>query len=204
MVELLTGPNAADTATGLTTAIPAGTRVLGLSISGGVATLDLSTEFGSGGGSLSMQERVAQVVHTLTQFPDVQKVSFRMNGAPITTLGGEGLVLDQQQSRADWETMSPAILLETPLPGDALTSPVQITGTANTFEATFMVTLTDSSGAKVYEHYVTATSGSGTRGTFSEGITFAGAEPVAGTLEVWESSAKDGSTINAVSIPITT
>ena len=203
MDALLSGPSASERTAGLTSAVPSGTKVLGLTIAGGVATIDLSTEFGSGGGSLSMQERVAQVVYTLTQFSTAQKVSFRMGGKPVTALGGEGLILDQPQSRSDWEAMTPAILLETPLPGDALTSPFSIKGTANTFEATFMVTLTDSSGKQLYEHFVTATSGTGTRGTFDDSITFAGANKGAGTLVVWEASAKDGSHINVVSIPVT-
>ncbi|MGB6057317.1 MAG: GerMN domain-containing protein, partial [Microthrixaceae bacterium] len=153
MDALLKGPTASDRAAGLSTAIPAGTKVLGLNIAGGLATIDLSSEFGSGGGSLSMQARVAQVVYTLTQFPTVQRVSFRMNGKAVTALGGEGLMINTPQTRAAWEEMTPAILLETPLPGEAVVSPFHIKGTANTFEATFMVSLTDSSGKKIYEHF---------------------------------------------------
>ena len=201
--ELLTGPVASETSAGLSTAIPTGTKLLGIDIAGGTATVDLSTEFGSGGGSLSMQERVAQVVYTVTQFSTAQHVVFRIDGSPVPALGGEGLVLDTPQARPDWESMTPAILLENPLPGDALTSPFDISGTANTFEATFQVVLTDSSGAKVYEHFVTATSGTGTRGTFTQQISFTGAASGAGTLKVYEASAKDGSEINVVSIPVT-
>jgi len=129
MEELVKGPSESDISAGLSTAIPTGTRLLGIDIASGIATVDLSNEFGSGGGSLSMQERVAQVVFTLTQFPTVQKVSFRIDGSPATALGGEGVMVDTPQARADWESMTPAILLESPLPGAQLTSPFQITGT---------------------------------------------------------------------------
>ena len=58
-------------------AIPAGTRLLGLSIAGQIATVDLSSEFESGGGATSVLGRLAQVVYTLTQFPTVTSVSSR-------------------------------------------------------------------------------------------------------------------------------
>ena len=82
MEELLRGPSAADAAAGLTSAIPAGTTLLGLTIADGTATVDLTSTFGSGGGSLSMQERVAQVVYTLTGFPSVQRVVFHPMVSP--------------------------------------------------------------------------------------------------------------------------
>ena len=200
MDALLAGPSSKDA--GLTTAIPAGTKLRKVTIAGGTATVDLSTTFGTGGGSTSMQQRVAQVVFTLTQFPSVQRVSFEMAGTPVTALGGEGLMIGTPQTRTAWESMSPAILVEHPLPGDRITSPFTISGTANTFEATFQVTLTDVAGVTRYEHYVTATSGTGTRGTFSQTITFQGAPTDAGTLQVYEASAKDGSHINIVNIPV--
>jgi hypothetical protein len=55
----------------------------------------------------------------------------------------------------------------------------------------------------VYEHFATATSGTGTRGTFDEQISFSGAASGPAVLKVWESSAKDGSAINVVDIPVT-
>ena len=199
---LLDGPGAADRAAGLSTAIPVGTRLLGLNIAEGTATVDLSGDFGRGGGSLSMQERVAQVVYTLTQFPSVQRVVFHVDGKAVTALGGEGLVLTRPQTRADWESMTPAILLESPLPGDRLTSPLEISGTADTFEATFQVRLLGPTGTKLYEHFVMATSGTGTRGTFRQSISFTASAHGAGTLEVYEVSAKDGSEIHSVKIPV--
>ncbi len=200
--SLLAAPTAEDVAAGLSSAIPAGTTLLGLDIAAGVATADLSGQFGSGGGSLSMQERVAQVVYTLTQFPTVQKVAFRMDGAPVTMLGGEGLMIGTPQTRNDWEAMTPAILVENPLPGDQLSSPFQIDGTANTFEATFRVSLVDSAGTSVYDNFVTATSGTGTRGTFSAPIAFSTPKAGPGVLKVYESSAKDGSEINVVTFAV--
>lgn len=201
--QLLAGPNAADTAAGLSTAIPAGTTLRSLDIAAGTATVDLSGAFATGGGSLSMQARVAQVVFTLTQFPTVERVVFRMDGTPVTTLGGEGLMIDQPQTRASWESLTPAILLERPVPGARITSPVEVSGTANTFEAVFRIALTDSQGTTVVDQQARATSGTGTRGTFRTPVAFTGAAPGAATLEVYEVSAKDGSRVNVVRIPVT-
>ena len=174
-----------------------------MTIDHGTATVDLSAAFAGGGGSSSMQGRVAQVVYTLTQFSTVTAVNFEVDGQPITALGGEGVVLEQPQTRADWESFTPAILVESPLPGDAITSPLHATGTANTFEATFQIRIVDATGNTVYEHFATATSGTGTRGTFDETVTFTTTNHGVGTFSVFERSAKDGSEINTVSFPVT-
>ena len=100
--ELLAGPAAAEAAAGLTTAIPAGTTLRSVAIAGGTATVDLSRDFESGGGSSSMLTRVAQVVYTVTQFPAVQRVAFRLDGKPVSAIGGEGVVVDPPVTRADF------------------------------------------------------------------------------------------------------
>jgi hypothetical protein len=199
---LLEGPSDEEGTAGLTTAIPSGTELLDLEISDGVATVDLSEEFASGGGSLSIQARVAQVVYTLTQFPTVRSVAFRLEGEPVEALGGEGLVLTEPVDRADFEDLTPQILVESPAVGEAVGTPLRITGTANTFEATFMVALLDASGRELARDFVTATSGSGERGTFDKELPFGAEVPFAGTVKVWEASAQDGSEIHIVEIPV--
>lgn len=108
MTELLGGPDADEAASGLSTSIPAGTSLLGLRIVGGVAEVDLSGEFASGGGSLSMLTRVAQVVYTLTGFPTVRSVRFLIDGERVASIGGEGVIVDPPLTRADVEGPVPA------------------------------------------------------------------------------------------------
>lgn len=199
---LLSGPTAEEAGIGFSSAVPDGTELLGVTVEDQIATVDLSQEFGSGGGSLSMMARVAQVVFTVTQFPTVDAVEFEIEGAPVTALGGEGLLIGEPQTRADWEGMTPAILVESPLPFAEVTSPLQITGSANTFEATFNVNVTDGEGLIVYDEPATATSGSGTRGTFDLTATFEVPRPGVGALIFFEESAQDGSQINLVEIPL--
>jgi len=199
---LLDGPTAEEQEIGLSTAIPQGTELLGVAIDDRVATVDLSTEFDSGGGSLSMMARVAQVVFTVTQFPTVDAVDFEIEGEPVTALGGEGLLVDEPQTRADWEELAPAILVDSPLPFAEVTSPLEITGSANTFEAAFVVNVTDGEGLIVYDEPAMATSGTGTRGTFDVTATFDVPRPGVGALIVFEESAQDGSPINLVELPL--
>ena len=178
--ELLAGPTEQEGADlQFTTAIPEDVEGVVASIEDGVAAVELSVDL--------PDEPLAQVVYTLTQFVTVESVDIQGN-----TL-----------TRADFEDLTPAILVESPLAFEDVTSPLRVTGTANTFEATFSYELTDTDGLIVDENFVTATSGTGTRGTFdftTEPFTvpFDGV----GALIVFEHSAKDGSRINLVEVPL--
>lgn len=200
--ELLAGPDAVERAGGLQTAIPAGTDVRGVSVSNGVATVDLSGAFASGGGSTSMQLRVAQVVYTLTQFPTVRRVAFELDGEPVDAIGGEGVVVSPPVGRAAFEEQTPPILVESVGPGDEVGSPLRVMGTANTFEATLNLRLVDPAGNVLYDDFATATSGSGSRGTFAETLEFDAATAGPATLVAYERSAEDGSEIHVVRIPV--
>jgi germination protein M len=199
---LLEGPTAEEKDVGMVTCIPEGTTFLGLDIKNGVATVNLSQEYDSGGGSLSMFTRLAQVVFTLTQFPSIDGVRFKLDGKLIDTLGGEGIIIDEPLNRADYEEMSPAILVESPTVGANVASPMRITGTANVFEAVFKVEITNWDGLIIAQKTVQATSGTGTRGTFDVKVPFSVQQSGLGSLIVFSESAKDGSRINIVEIPL--
>jgi hypothetical protein len=125
---------------------------------------------------------LAQVVYSLTTFSTVQSV----NG----------------KTRADVEDFVPAILVEQPAPFEPVTSPLHVTGTANTFEATFNYRLEDAEGTELAKDFVTATSGTGTRGTFEFDVPFTVDDAQDGTLAVFELSAEDGSVIHEREIPV--
>lgn len=179
MMELLEGPGRPEQAAGLRTSIPSGTQLEGLSISKGLAEVELSQSLGL--------EASAQVVHTLTQFPTVRMVSIGHM---------------QPRGRADLEEFSPSVLVESPTVGEQVSSPLRITGTANTFEATFNVEIVDERGSVLGKRFVTATSGSGTRGTFDAEVPFKANGAGPGKLVVFELSAEDGSRIHEVEIPL--
>ncbi|MDI6843397.1 MAG: Gmad2 immunoglobulin-like domain-containing protein [Anaerosomatales bacterium] len=200
--ELLKGPSATDAAYGFHTEIPAGTRLRSVSIRDRVATVDLSGEFDDGGGSLSMFMRLAQLVFTVTQFDTVDAVTLKLDGRAVEVFGGEGIVLDHPMKRADFEDMLPAIFVESPRPGETARSPLRVKGTANVFEAVFKAEIRDASGAVVGSKTITASSGTGTRGTFSDTVPFTVTRTQMGSLVVFAESPRDGSRIDVVTIPI--
>lgn len=192
-METLLAAEILDDHDALATAIPSGTRLLGISIRDGIATVDLSREFESGGGSASTFYRLGQVVYTLTQFPTVDAVTFQVEGRTVTTFGSEGVILDGPQSRADFEDQLPWIFVDRPAFGAAPGNPARITGNANVFEAQFLATILDASGRTLVEEPVMATCGTGCRGTFEATLRYDVSKAEWGTLRVWVSSARDGS-----------
>jgi hypothetical protein len=201
MEALCAGPSSTERAAGLGTAVPGGTQLLGVSVATGVATVDLSDRFTAGGGSLSMTARVAQVVYTLTQFPTVRSVRFRVEGEDVATLGGEGVMLDDAQRRADWRDFEPPIFVESPGVGALLEEPFVLRGTARVFEATFTALLTDAGGRRIVRLTVMASEGAPGRGRFRETVAYSTSAP-AGMLTVFETSMEDGSRMNTVRIPV--
>ena len=89
------------------TAIPRDTRLLGITVKDGVARVDLSREFESGGGTFSMTARLAQVVYTLEQFPTVDAVEFYIEGVKVEMFSSEGLILDGPQTLDDYDELLP-------------------------------------------------------------------------------------------------
>ena len=177
----------------LSTAIPAGTRLLGLSIRDEIATVDLSREFESGGGSASAFRRLGQVVYTLTQFSTVQSVLFQVEGRTVTTFGSEGIVLERPQRRADYVDILPEIFVDRPAYGAAIGNPARVSGNADVFEATFRIAILDGAGHQLVDKQAMATCGSGCRGTFDVTLAYDVSKAQWGTLRVYYGSAKDGS-----------
>jgi spore germination protein GerM len=200
---LLAGPT--DTEAGgrtITSAIPDGTALLGVTVKNGVATVDLSTEFDSGGGTASMQYRLAQVVYTLTQFSTVKSVVFQIEGETVTVFGGEGIVLDGPVDRADYADQLPSIFVDRPAYRAAIGNPARVTGNANVFEATFRVAILDASGKTLVDEQVMATCGTGCRGTFSVTLAYTVSKAQYGTLRAYDLSAKDGTPENIRDYPV--
>ena len=175
--SLLSGLSILNQELGLTTAMP--DAIHGWSVALGTdGVLKLRAD------GLS-QAALAQSIYTLTQFPTVKAVE----------VGGK------RYTRADFEDETPIILVESPLPFESVSSPIHATGTANTFEATFQYDVVGPDGTALDTDFVTATSGSGERGTF-DFTTKPFQASGDGALVVYELSAKDGSRIHEVRIPV--
>jgi hypothetical protein len=149
-----------------------------------------------------MTNRLAQVVFTATQFPAVSAVRFKLDGKTIAAFGGEGIVLEGPQARVHYEGASPAILVEVPAWAATVKRGMIARGTADVFEGVFRLQLRDANGDLVFDRTVHATSGTGTRGDWSEILTWTSGKPGRGSLKVFAQSAKDGSPVDVVTIPV--
>jgi germination protein M len=200
VTQLLAGPTETDKRAGLSTDIPSGTHLLAVSIAKGTAKVNLSPMFARGADPRTIKARAAQLVYTLTQFPDVSGVLLRVDGRP-PMVAGDLLDAAKPLRRSNFEQVTPAILVESPTPGENVTSPLHISGSANVFEAVFRVELRAEAGSLLASAPVQATSGTGTRGGFSVTVPFSKVDG-RGFLVAFEVSPKDGSHQNVVRLPL--
>jgi germination protein M len=190
MTALLGGPKGAEleASPAMYTSIPDGTRLLGITIKDGVATVNLSPEFEGAAASFQGGTALAQVVYTVTQFPTVKRA--RVEIAGVSSGGALG------RSDFQFQGILPAIFVDRPAWGAAAGNPVEMSGIANVFEAQFRVQVLDGTGHVLADDPVTASCGTGCWGTFRARVPYDIARAQYGTLRVFEPSAKDGSPVN--------
>ena len=170
------GPTADETDDGLASEVSY--EAPDVSVEGGTATVQLDGE--------PSRLAAAQVVHTLTALPGIRRVVL-----------GDGPAL----TRKAYEEEAPQILIESPLDGDVVDTPIHLRGTANVFEATVSIEVRDAAGDVVLETFTTATSGTGTRGTFDTDLRLPGASgPL--TITAFEASAEDGRPLHVVDVDV--
>jgi len=187
---LLAGTTPAEQAAGITTAIPGGIALVDLTTAGQTATATLSAAFFSGS-SAQVQLREAQVTYTLTQSSTITAVRFAGAGATAST----------PRSRNDFAQFLPAIFVEQPAFADDVHSPLHVAGSADVYEAQFVLELHDSTGRLLSTQAVHATSGTGTRGTFDATVVFTATGSA--TLVAYERSPENGQPIYTQTIPVT-
>ncbi len=202
VTALLAGPSAQERAAGVGTLIPEGTGLLGLSITGGVATVNLTRSYESGGGSLLMFGRLAQLTYTLTQFGAVRGVNLKLDGRPVRVFSGEGIILDRPMTRRSFRDQLPPILVRSPSIGQQVSSPIRISGTAEVFEAVVSITILDAQGREIVSTTAPAACSTGCRGAFAKAVAYRVDRTQLGTVRVYESSPRNGEPINVVDIPV--
>ena len=190
---LLMGPSSAESGAGVTSAIGGGLEGKITALANGKATVDLDSRFFQEKDSI-VRLRQAQVVYTLTQYSTINKVAFTSGGQSLGTM---------TWTRKSFDDLLPAILVESPVIGQRIGNPVTVAGTANVFEATVSLRILDENGKTIANTFTTATCGTGCRGDYSVSVPYSVDHEQRGTVEVYESSAKDGSAVNVVDIPVT-
>jgi germination protein M len=121
VTRLLAGPNAAETGAGVVSAIPAGTHLRGISISGGVATIDIGRGFAAPADRRSIRMRLAQLTYTATQFPTVDRVRLEVAGRVVSSIAGAPV--PQPAARRDFVRLLPPILVMRPTIGARIPRP---------------------------------------------------------------------------------
>ncbi len=221
LTALLAGPSAKERAARpqIETVIPSGSELLGVEISGGLATVDLSAEFATFTpadawdlGVFELRGRLAQVVYTLTQFTTVDRVNFKLEGKPVKELFGmpspddgssDRIALDTPVTRATYQDQFlPQIFVDRPAWGAALGTPGRVTGLANVFEAQFRVALLDGNDKVLVDRPVLATVGTGAWGRFDVTLSYDVPTAQWGTLRVWDISEADGHAIAVREYPV--
>lgn len=98
---LLEGPNKKELKNGIVSALPPGCRILGMKYikKNREVRLNFNKSLESEGGRNIIQRRIEQIVLTATQIPEVNRVSFQINGLRVLSLSGDGIVLPQYITR---------------------------------------------------------------------------------------------------------
>jgi germination protein M len=167
---------------------PAGTRLHGVRIDAGTATVDLS-----GTGPRASPWALQALVHTLTQFPAVRRVLVKVEGRAVTRPTARDRALP----------LAPIALAE-PAPGALVKgSRLVVKGEASVYEGTVSLRLRDDRGQVMAQGHATAAEGAPGRGPFSGALSFTPpAAPHAWTLEAFEVSAENGEIVYSVELPV--
>lgn len=196
LTGLLDGPVASDARAGVTptTAVPEGTPLRSVSVSGDTATVDLGRKFESGGGSLSMMARLAQVVYTATE-QGAERVVLLLDGEPVESIGGEGIIVTPYLERDDFLDLKSRVMVDEPAPGQTITSPFWVHGENTTFENNVQIELRAAEGQVLVHTFTDGTGpimdaeGKPVWGPFEASVGFSPVEP--GDAELWVYEAQE-------------
>ncbi len=97
---LAQGPTAAERRRGLLTAIPQNLRVRNVRVRDRVAEVDFNGAIEEGATGSILINRVDQIVYTLTEFKEVDRVLIKVNGVQRQTLGADGLSISGPRDRS--------------------------------------------------------------------------------------------------------
>jgi len=199
--------NADPITPGAVRVLPPATKIRGINIRDGLATVDFSREalranVGASGEVLGIQS----IVNTLTELPGVRKVSFLVEGKldqEARDWWGHVGLYTQPFERDVVMVHEPAIWVIYPQSGQKVRSPLEVRGSARVFEAAVSARLRDGSGKILAVAHGVATRGAPERGDFVISIPFNVAGPGSGNLEVFWGSPKDGREMDLIKVPVT-
>jgi len=201
--QLLAGPTRGEREgiPSISTAIPDGVKLLGLTIREDIATIDLSGEFEADDDSAAVAQRIAQVVFTLHRFPSVFEVLFRQDGVAVSVPTGSGELVSRPVTIADYLEFAAALHVESPAYAGRGGNPLEVHGFGAVFEAAFNYALADANGLIIEEGHAMTTNGTGWGG-FDLSIDYEVDREQVGALIVWTHSAENGERIDIREYPV--
>lgn len=172
---------------------PAGASVRGVSVSGGVATVDLGGATVNGYDPTGNRAALQQLIWTATAYRGGTGVKLLFDGQPRATLWKSKLPVAGVLRRAPAvDTLAPVWVID-PQQGATAHSPVTVNLAGIVFEGTVSLRVTRASGgAPVVQRPVQLSVGAPTQGTATLTLTLA---PGTYVIEAAELSAKDGSVV---------
>lgn len=115
----------------------------------------------------------------------------------------------RQEEPAPWpavrkkiETSNEFLEIVSPLPNQKIKSPIQVSGKSNFFEANTRIRIKDNNGKILADTFTVAEGWMDKLYPFSKNISYEKPSSKKGVVEVFEESAKDGSEINKITIPV--
>ncbi len=100
---LISGPAEEEASAGYFSCVPSEAKVLSVRVENGIIYADFNGEIESGGGTMAMKGRLAQIVYTATQFNPEAKLRILIEGKEIKSFSGEGITdVEKPMHRADF------------------------------------------------------------------------------------------------------
>ncbi len=100
------------------------------------------------------------------------------------------------------KTSNEFLEVASPIPHQEITSPVKVSGRSNFFEGNTRIRIKDDNGEILANTFTTAKGWMGKLHSFSKNVYYTMPFSEKGIVEIFEDSAKDGSEINKIIIPV--
>lgn len=198
---MLAGPGAAEAAAGVSSAVPAGTGLRGISIRSEVATVDLTAAFAQRGTWRSIRMRMAQVTFTATQFTGIRSVRLKVGGRYVSRIGE--VPVPSPMTRGDFAGLLPAITLGSPAIGDHLPGLARVNGNADVPGGHLSARVVNGRGVVIASWRGRATCSGGCRGGFWAALPFTVGRSQVGAVIVQSADTDgDGLPQHQVRVPV--
>jgi hypothetical protein len=186
--------------------IPGDTKVLDVKVKNATATVNFSKEvLNANVGSVGEVLGIQSIVNTLTEFPDVEAVSFQVEGSAegrAKDWWGHVGLYDQPFKRDISNVVEPAIWVTHPQPKQVIGVPILVKGSARVWNGNISVQLVDENNNILAQVHGTATQSAPLRGDFEMSIQFDPPNKGSGELQVFGRDPDNGLDLIKVTVPV--